>query len=137
MANGHISDAFADSILSAVFPGQSWNLPYGFNIGLTLDLPSDVNGTGLVAPSAIDYAQVWIPADSGSWGSMGVGSRSMESLTDVVFEQATVDWGQILGYTIYDPYGVYLGYGITNPYLLKAGMTARLPAGQIVITMPI
>jgi hypothetical protein len=136
MANGHISDSFADTILSAVFT-LSWNLPYGCYIGLTLELPSDANGTGIVAPTASEYAQVWLPFDSSSWASMGVGSRSMETVVDTVFATAVEDWGQILGYTIHDPYGVYLGYGIVNPYTITPGMTARLPAGLIVITMPI
>jgi hypothetical protein len=137
MANGHISDIFADNILAGVFTAN-WNLPQGCNVGLTLELPSDVNGTGIVVPDAPEYGPVWMPFDDYStWASMGAGSRSIESAIDVVFEPATVDWGQILGYTLHDSYGVYLGYGITNPYLIKTGMTARLPAGLIVITMPI
>lgn len=136
MANGHISDAFADTILSAVLQ-MSWSLPYGCNVGLTLELPSDANGTGIVAPTAPEYARVWLPFDYYSWTQMGVGSRAMETAVDTIFETATEDWGQILGYTMHDPYDVYIGYGIVNPYTITTGMTARLPAGLIVVTMPI
>ena len=137
MANGHISDTFADKILAGVFTAN-WNIPFGCNVGLTLELPSDVNGTGIVVPDAPEYSRVWIPFnDYSSWVSMGDGSRSIETAVDIVFEKATVDWGQILGYTLHDEYDTFFGYGITNPYLLKTGMIARLPAGLIVIKMPI
>ena len=137
MANGHISDEFADRILAAVLTGDVSGFPSELKVGLTLELPSDANGTGIEVPIAGEYAPVTVPVDVSSWNSMGVGSRSMESAVHVVFAQAEEDWGQILGYTLYDQDDVYLGYGIINPFIITEGMIPRLPTGLIVITMPI
>lgn len=138
MANGHLSDLFADLLIEAWLTRDVSLLPSTYYIGLTLELPTDANGTGLVAPEAAEYARVPLMADVASWASLGVGSRAMETTFDTTFEVAMVDWGQINGYTLYDSAvdGVFLGYGITNPFTVLAGMSARLPAGAIVIAQP-
>jgi hypothetical protein len=139
MANGYLSNAFADIILAATLTRDVADLPLSYWVGLTLALPIDGDGTGIEVPDAAEYARVEVVGEVASWLSMGVGSRAMETAVDVVFATSITDWGQILGYTLHDAAvdGVYLGFGITNPYLLTAGMTARLPAGTIVISMPI
>jgi len=138
MANGYLSDYFADLLIRAWLTRDSSILPYSFGIGLTLELPSDRNGTGLITPEPIEYNRVEIYADSNSWISMGVGSRSMETNIDLIFESASEDYGEINGYTIYDSLndGNFLGYGITNPYTILAGMKPRLPAGTVILSIP-
>lgn len=138
MANGSLSNAFADLVLAAIFAGDTVSLPPSLWVGLTLALPTDGEGNGLIAPSAAEYGRVEIVCESASWISLGVGSRSMESAFDVEFATVVTDWGQILGYDLYDAEtdGVYLGYGITNPYTILSGMKPRLPAGAIVVTLP-
>lgn len=135
MANGYLSNAFADAVLAAVFTGDYSGLPANYWVDLTLALPTDGVGTGLVAAGC---GRVQIPADGASWTSMGEGSRSFESAIDVVYPTADEDLGQVLGYTLYDAEtdGIYLGFGITNPLIITAGMTPRVPAGLIVITLP-
>ena len=134
MANGYLSDAFADSLLAAWLTGTA--LPASYFVGLTLALSTDNTGTGIEIPDAGEYARVEIGANAGSWTSMGAGSRSIESAVDLAFPTAVTDWGQILGYTLHDPSSNYVGFGILNPYTITAGMVARLLAGTIVITLP-
>ena len=136
MANGYLSATFADTLLLAWLT-HSVDLPGEYFVGLTLALPTDDEGTGIEIPDAIEYARAVIPADADSWASMGEGSRSMESSVTVAFPTAETDWGQILGYTLHDQYENYVGFGILNPYTITVGMTPRLPAGTIVISLPI
>lgn len=138
MANGCLSDAFADTVLLAVLTGDTSGLPASFWIGLTLVLPTDEDGTGIEPPDAVEYGPVEMVCEAGTWISMGEGSRSMESDVDVEFATAATDWGQILGYTFHDAEtdGVYLGFGVVNPFIITAGMRARLPAGSVVWTLP-
>ncbi|MGV8972722.1 MAG: phage tail fiber protein [Rhodoglobus sp.] len=138
MANGHLSDAFADILLNAWLTKDATALPASMWVGLTLALPTDSNGTGIEIPTAVEYERMELPMVAGSWESMGAGSRSMATAIETAFFPADTDWGQILGYILYDSDidGTYLGYGILNPYTIRAGMTAKLPAGAIVITLP-
>lgn len=138
MATGRISDAFADIIVNAILTRDITDLPTSYFFGLTLELPTDQNGSGLVEPIPTEYARVEVVAENASWISSGVGSRSMVSDIDVIYETAITDWGNQKGYTIYDSLtdGVFLGYGIINPYIITAGMRARLPAGLIAFALP-
>jgi hypothetical protein len=136
MANGYLSDYFADLLIRAWLTHDVSALPYGYDIGLTLELPSDQNGTGIVIPEQPEYNTVRVNADSSSWISMGSGSRSMEIAVDVVYETASEDWGEINGYTFSDQ-GIFLGFGITNPYTILADMKARLPAGTVILSLPL
>jgi hypothetical protein len=136
MANGHVSDLHADSLVRAWLTRDISVLPTSYWVDLTQELPSDENGTGLISPTGCSRVELVLESDS--WVSMGAGSRSMETAVDVLFDAADVDWNQILGYTLYDDpvSGLFLGYGLTNPYTILAGMRARLPAGLIVISLP-
>lgn len=136
MANGHISNVFADILLKTWLTRDISLLPSSYWVDLTMALPSDNAGLGLISPTGC--RRIELVANNASWASMGAGSRSMESAIDVLFDIAVVDWGQILGYTLYDDpvSGQFLGYGVTNPYTILAGMRARLPAGLIVISLP-
>lgn len=138
MANGHVSDAFADLIIRAVLTRNVSILPASYFIGLTLELPTDQNGTGLVPPAVLEYGRIEVVAEDSSWISSGVGSRTMVSNIDVIFAQAITDWGNLRGYTIHDTLtdGLFLGYGIINPYVLLAGTRPRLPAELIAVALP-
>ena len=136
MATGHISDAFADILLKAWLTRDISLLPSSYWVDLTMALPSDNAGLGLISPTGC--SRIELVANNSSWASMGAGSRSMDTIVDVLFNIAVVDWGQILGYTLYDGpvSGLFLGYGVTNPYTILAGMRPRLPAGLITVTLP-
>lgn len=138
MANGHLSDLFADILLQSWLTRDISLLPTEYYVGLTLDLPTDNNGTGLLVPDSEEYTRVLLPAESASWVSLGVGSRSMETAVPIMFEKALTDWGELNGYTLYDSLvdGMFLGYGIITPYTILTGMIARLPIGAIIITQP-
>lgn len=138
MAAGHISDAFADIIVDAVLTRDITNLPSSYFFGLTLELPTDSNGTGLVPPTPAEYSRVEVVAQNASWASSGVGSRMMVSNVDIVFPVAVSDWGNIKGYTIYDSLtdGLFLGYGTFSPYVISSNMRARLPAGLVAVSLP-
>lgn len=139
MAGGYVSDAFADIIVNSVLTGDVTNIPASYFFGLTRELPSDQNGTGLVIPTPAEYARVEVVVQSASWISAGVGSRMMVTAVDIIYPQALTDWGNIKGYTIYNSLtdGVFLGYGLINPYIITAGMTARLPAGSVAVRLPL
>lgn len=136
MANGHISDLFADKIAKAILTRDITQIPTSYFIGVTLELPSDANGTGLVVPTAPEYARVEVVAQNASWASLGVGSRGMQINVDVTFAVATVSWGELRGYTMYDQAGVFLAYGITQPYTILTGTQVVLPAGLIQVSLP-
>lgn len=138
MAGGHVSDAFADIIVNAILTRNLSAVPSSYFFGLTLALPTDQNGSGLVAPTPSEYGRVEVVASNTSWVSSGVGSRMMVSNVDVVYNVVVTDWGNVQGYTIYDSLtnGVFLGYGLLNPYMISVGMKARLPAGLIAVTLP-
>lgn len=137
MISGNISDAFADIILNAILTRNLLSIPTSYFFGLTLELPIDTKGTGLLAPSPAEYSRVEVPAINTSWVSAGDGSRTMFTKVDVTYAKASTEWGNIKGYTIYSARvgGLYLGYGITNPYIISAGMTPRLPAGLISVKL--
>ncbi len=137
MANGYISDAFADLIVKAILTRNVSILPTSYFFGLTLEVPTDQNGTGLVSPDALEYNLIEVVAEDASWISSGVGSRMMVTNIDVVYNQAVTDWGEIKGYTIYDSAEALtlLGFGFTVPYTITAGMIARLPAGLIEVSL--
>lgn len=138
MAGGYVSDAFADIILTAVLKRDISVIPTNYFFGLTLVLPSDKNGTGLVAPTPAEYSRVSVTAATASWVSAGVGSRTMFSNVAITYPMAVTSWGNVLGYTIYDSLtnGIFLGYGILDPYIISAGLRARLPAGSISVALP-
>ena len=138
MANGCVSDTFADMIVNAILERNVSAIPTSYFFGLTLDLPTDKNGTGLIAPTPVEYSRVEVVAQNTSWISAGVGSRTMLSNVDILYEQAITDWGNVKGYTIYNALtnGIFLGYGVINPYTIRAGTRARLPAGLITIALP-
>ncbi len=102
MASGHVSDAFADIIVNAILTRDISAIPTSYFFGLTLELPSDRNGTGLVVPTPAEYARVEVVAENASWVSAGVGSRTMFTNVDIVYPEAVTEWGNIRGYTIYD-----------------------------------
>jgi len=139
MAGGYVSDAFADIIVEAILTCDVTKVPKSYFFGLTLELPSDQNGTGLVDPTPTEYERVEVLAESISWKSVGVGSRTMVTGLDIVFPQAVTDWGNIKGYTLHDSLteGMFLGYGAIVPYIISAGLTARLPAGSVALRLPI
>ncbi len=138
MANGHVSNTFADNLVKVWLTRDITFLPTNYFIGLTTVLPTDQNGSGLLAPTASEYARIQVAASSASWVSLGVGSRAMQLNVELLYSQAVTDWGEIRGYTIYDALtaGTYLGYGVVNPVTIRAAMKARLPAGSVVITLP-
>lgn len=132
-----VSDAFSDIILKAILTRDISVIPTSYFIGLTLELPTDNNGTGIVPPDAPEYTRIEVVSEDTSWESSGVGSRMMVSDVDVIYEQAASDWGNIKGYTVYDSLndGVFLGYGVLNPSIILAGTRARLPAGLIAVAL--
>lgn len=138
MADGRITDAFADKLVKAWFNRSVTGLPTSYYIGLATTLPTDQNGTGLVVPSNAEFARIGASANTTNWVSMGVGSRQMSLNIDLLYATAVTDWGEIVGYTMHDTLtaGTFLGYGVTNPFTILAGMRARLPAGSVTIKIP-
>lgn len=139
MVGAYVSDAFSDIIVNAILTRDISYMPLSYFFGLTLEIPSDQNGTGLVVPTPAEYARVEVIANGTSWISAGVGSRTMFSSVDIVYPKAVTDWGNIKGYTLYDSFvgGIFLGYGLINPYIITAGMTPRLRAGSVAIKIPL
>ena len=139
MAGGYVSDAFADIIVNAILTRDVSSIPTSYFFGLTLAVPTNQNGSGLVAPTPAEYARVEVPAQGASWNSAGVGSRMMVSEVPIAYPTAVTAWGEVKGYTIYSALtgGVFLGYGLIVPLNITAGMTARLPAGSVAMKLPV
>ena len=141
MAVGHISDTFADRIAFATFTRSITPLPSSYFVGLTLALPTNQNGSGLIAPTQIEYGRIEVVAAGPSWTSMGAGSRAVSLSLLLLYAKALTDWGQILGFTLYDHLTSeladnYLGYGVLNPYTIKTGMRAQIRPDTIVVSLP-
>lgn len=130
-----ISDAFSDILLKAWLSRNVSELPSNYYVGLTLAVPTDQNGSGILEPPNEEYSRLRVPAQSSSWESLGPGSRLMTLRLDLVYPQAFTDWGEILGYTLHDALtgGNFLGYGVTNPVTITSGMRAHLPPGSLVV----
>lgn len=141
MAVGHISDAFADRIALAILTRSLTPLPLSYFVGLTLALPTDQNGSGLLAPSAAEYGRLEVVAEAASWTTLGDGSRTMSLSLNLIWALAITDWGQILGYTLYDDLtsievSSYLAYGVLNPYIILAEMTPNILPDTIHLAFP-
>ena len=141
MAVGHISDGFADRIALATFTRSLTPLPSSYFVGLTLALPTDQNGSGLIAPSQTEYDRIEVVAEGPSWTSMGIGSRAISLSLLLLYAKALTDWGEIVGYTLYDDLTSeleinYLGYGVLNPFTIKTDMRAQLRPDTVVVSLP-
>lgn len=141
MANGHISDGFADRIAVAILTRSLTPIPESYFIGLTLALPTDGIGTGIIEPTDALYVRLEVVAESFSWTELGAGSRAMSLSLDLLWDVAAADIGQILGYTLHDDLTSilaenYLGYGILNPYTILAGMQPNIYPDTIVVALP-
>lgn len=139
MTGGRVSDDFADIIVEAIFTRDLSRVPTSLFFGLSLELPTDQNGTDLVEPTPAEYSRVEVAMTDISWISAGVGSRMMTTDIDITYEMAVVDWGEVHAYPFYDALtdGIFLGYGLLNPYTILAGMIPRLPAGSVSVTLPV
>lgn len=130
------SDAFSDILLKAWLHRDVSVLPTSYFVGLTLALPLNQNGLGVEEPGTAEYIRVEVAADSDSWVSMGEGSRLMTLDPELLYPEAVTDWGEILGYVLYDSLtdGMYLGYGETNGFMITAGIIPRIPSRSIVVS---
>lgn len=133
---GFLSDSFADDMLMAMFAGDASKLVPEFEVGLSLEIPIDGTGTGLIEPNDPVYERVVLPADPASWSSLGVGSRKIATAVNVTFAKATEDWGQIQCYVLYDSSSRFLGFGLTKPFTILTDMTPQLSIGTVVIELP-
>lgn len=135
MAVKNISDAFSDMLLKAWLHRDVSPLPTSYFVGLTLSLPTDQNGTGVEEPTNVEYLRLEVAADSDSWVSLGAGSRLMALDPELLYPEADTDWGEVLGYVLYDSLvdGTYLGWGELNAFSIVAGIQARIPSRSLVV----
>ena len=133
---GFISNSWADDWLKIIFNGDTSKILANVKIGLSSELPTDHNGTGLVVPPQAEYAPVTVPITSTYWQSLGVGSRKFANALDISYPAAVTAWANIQCYTLHSMTNVYLGYGLLTPIDVVAGTIFNLPPGTVVIEIP-
>ena len=123
-----IPTARANAVLDRVFAGATLNVPTVYQIALLTTLPTAPDGTGLVEVSTFgtNYARINVNADATRFPAAA--SRSISNGSQWLWPAsgvATVDWGRILGFAMYDN---------ANPTVLHAYGTFWDPSKAGVVT---
>jgi hypothetical protein len=87
-----LTDSFANASLDALL-GSTTLLGSTVYVGLMLAIPNP-DGTGVVEPSGGAYARVAVTNDSTHWPAAT--ARAKTHASNIVFPQATGNWGTII-----------------------------------------
>ena len=126
------SDYWEDATLNHLFGKAVYTAPTIY-VGLSTTQPSE-DGTGVTEPSAGGYARVATAATD--WNAASGGQ--ITNATDIVFPQATADWGTVSYIVLYDAAtgGNLLAYAaLTTAKTVQSGDTAQFSAGDITVTL--
>jgi len=138
MPNGRFFDNFADSVLKGWLWREVGQFPVNYEIGALIALPTDGTGTSLVEVTAASYSRQTYGSGPSNWDSIGGGSRTIVSSTEVLWPEAEEYWGVMVGYVLRDAANTtrLIAYGTTPPVSIAEGARARILAGGMVINLP-
>ncbi len=135
---GSFTDYLENKLLDHVFGCGTRNYTSPVNIEVALSTTTIAeDGTGITEPSSTaGYARV---STSGSdWSSASSGQ--VTNATEIVFPQATSDWGTITDFALFEVDSVgnrtMIAYGtLTTPKSVSTGDTAKFAVGDIIVTL--
>jgi len=123
---------WANKVTAAIYGGQPFVPPPVLYVALFLVEPGPAGG-GLEV-NAASYARVAVPNDPDHWAAPMGGSTS--NLQDIVFPDATTDWGTITAFAIFDAAvkGNQVGWApFHDTYIILRGSKSRFPVGGFVV----
>lgn len=125
------SDAWRGILLDVTFGVAAPTLPTGFQVGCSTTTPAS-NGTGITEPTDTAYARV--TAAVADWSRTG---NTVTNAVDLTFPTASVDWGAIVSFQLYDSLGALIVYDAAQSpsVTVLANQTLRIPAGQLSFTL--
>ena len=125
---GSLANYTEKKILDHIFGVASYNPPTEAYLALSTTAPNE-SGGNVTEPSGGGYSRVRINFN-------GAGARKLVQAGDIVFPEATADWGNVTDYAIYDNAtgGNMLAYGTFNlTKHISTGATATIPGSSIVL----
>ena len=135
---GAFTDFLEGKLIDELFRGIDMAPPATLYVGLFTAMPTDV-GTDGTEVSGGGYARVAVPADIANWGAPTAGDGTTSNLNDIVFPAPTANWGQVVGWGIWDAAanGNLLFYGsLTTPKTINNGDPApKFTAGSLQVTL--
>jgi len=130
---GSFGNYLEDELLDHVFMKGDYTSPTNIYVALSTADPTD-DGSGLSEPSGGSYARE--STAGGDWNAASGGSIS--NATDIVFTEATANWGTITHIALYDAAsaGNMLAHGALDASkTVSTGDTFKIPAGDLTITL--
>lgn len=107
-------------------------------IALSTTTISD-DGSGISEPSGSGYSRVSVDNDGVNWAAASGGIKT--NLTDIIFPEATGNWGTLIEWALYDTgvmkfHGIIDdGSGISDPITITNGDRVRFSASQLRISV--
>ena len=132
------TDYLENKLIAHHFGGTTYNADSEINVGLSTTSIND-DGTGGTEPGG-DYARVVASNNQGVDGwSVPVLESSYHTVhfrKAITFAEATVDWGEITHFMVYDGSANMLGYGtLGSSKIVSSGDTAEFPSGSLEVTL--
>jgi hypothetical protein len=124
-----------NELLDHVFGNSAYGAPGNLHIALSTTPPND-DGTNFTEPVGGAYVRVSTVNNLTNWPAAVAGSKS--NGTAIAFPEATLNWGTITHFGIYDAGvgGNLLGKGaLTVSRTIEIGDVAQFNIGQIAITL--
>ncbi len=133
-----MTDNMENAVLDASLGASATLLGSIVEIGLSTTPISD-DGTGATEPSTGNYSRVSIDNDGTNWNPSASGIKTNAS--DIIFPEATEDWGTITDWALYDS-GVMKFHGIVDdgagtadPVTVYSGNRVRFTTNQLRISL--
>lgn len=128
---GSFSDYLENQLLRHAFKIGAYTQPTNLYVALSTADPTD-DGSGIAEPVGSGYAR----KNHNAWVELS--NSVVENDGEIVFDEATGNWGTISHFAIFDALtgGNMLGHGaVTTPKAFVSGDTARIPDGDIQISL--
>jgi hypothetical protein len=127
------SDYLENKLLDHVFGATAYAAPATLYIGLLTVAPTDAGGGTEVAGGS--YARAAVVNNVANFPNAAAGAKTNGN--DIVFATATANWGTVVAVGIYDALagGNLIGWCLVTNQSVPSGVTAKVPAGQLNITL--
>jgi hypothetical protein len=133
---GRLSDAAANQLLDLAFSKATNNFPATYYIGLSTTVPTNT-GTNVTEPSGGTYARVAVTNNATNFPAASGRAKSNGAV--VVFNTATLSWGTVTHFVIYDAStaGTFWGWGaLAASQSITTGTQASFAIGALTINAP-
>jgi hypothetical protein len=132
---GSFSNYLENEILDHIFgcTSRNYTSPTNIFVALSTSDPGEA-GSGIAEPAGGSYARA--STDGADWNTAGSGS--VTNAADIAFATATLSWGTITHFALFDLVtgGNMLAYGsLSLSKAVGAGDTAKFVTGDLAITL--